>query len=108
MAKNTESVKLTGPTRISGGPVDAGDSVKVYPFQKRQMVFNGQAEGSIQDAFSPGEIESGAPNVLKRASERDDVDGGVWSVDRVYEENDIGQGGEGQTADGGQSKSSKK
>lgn len=79
-----QSVKLERPTLIQGGWMEKGDSVEVYPFQKRHMVEAGFATGGVEDIASPGEKEVGALNVLKRADERDDID--VWSVQRAHEE----------------------
>lgn len=87
MASNKEAVKLTGPTKIAGRWHEAGDSVDVYPFQRRHMIQGGYAEGGVDKVFSEGEKDAGAMEVLKRASDRD-VD--VWSVDKVFAENDEG------------------
>ncbi len=87
MAKKSaemESVKLTGPTLITGGWHETGSTVEVYPFQKRHMVDGGYAEGQVADIFSPGEKEQGAENVLKKASERDDIE--VLTVEKIHEE----------------------
>ena len=85
MPKNTESVKLNRPTLIKGEWTDKAD---VYPFQKRHLVDAGYVSGSYEDIASEGEKKAGALNVLKKAEDRDDLDGGVWSVDRAYAEND--------------------
>ncbi len=84
--KNTEmeSVTLSGPTKITGGWYETGDTVEVYPFQKRHMVDGGYVEGQVADIFSDGEKEQDAENVLKKASERDDME--VLSFDKIHEE----------------------
>ena len=80
-----ESVEIKRPTLIGGGWVEQGDSVEVYPFQRRHMVASGEAEGKFpEDIASDGEKDAGALNVLKRANKRDDVD--VWSVERAHKE----------------------
>ena len=79
-----QSVKLERPTLIQGEWLENGDSVEVYPFQKRHMVEAGSVKGGLEDIASPGEKEVGALNVLKRADERDDID--VWSVERAHRE----------------------
>ncbi len=86
---NKESVKLNSPTKIGGAWHKAGDTVEVYPFQRRHLIaYGGYVNGSVEDMASDGEKEAGALEVLKRADRRSDIDGGVWSVDRVFEEND--------------------
>lgn len=86
---NKESVKLNAPTKIGGAWHEAGDSVEVYPFQRRHLVaYGGYVNGSVEDMASDGEKAAGALEVLKKADKRSDIDGGVWSVDRVFEEND--------------------
>lgn len=62
---DAQSAELRHSTRISGAPVDAGDSVDVYPFEKRHLVSAGLAEGGVEDMASPGEIEQGNLEVLK-------------------------------------------
>ena len=84
MPKGTVNVKLTRPDKVGGSSLGAGDSVEVYPFQKRHMVEAGSVNGGVEDIASPAEKEAGALNVLKKASERDDID--PWSVQRAYEE----------------------
>ncbi len=80
-----ESVEVRRPTLIGGGWVEQGDSVEVYPFQKRHMVDAGLAEGKFpEDVASDGEKDAGALDILKRADKRDDVD--VWSVERAHKE----------------------
>lgn len=59
-----ESVTLKQGTRISGAPYEPGDSVEVYAFEKRHLVANNYAEGSLEDTASPAEIEQG--NLEKR------------------------------------------
>lgn len=90
MAKNNnkESVKLNRPTKISGGWHDTDDSVEVYPFQRRHLIDSGYVHGTVEDIASDGEKDAGALEVFKKADKRDDIDGGVFSVDRVFEEND--------------------
>lgn len=93
------TVKLVRPTLIGGEWYDAGEEVDVYPFQKRHLQHYGSyIEGGPvdEDVFSPGERAHGAPNVLKRADERDDMDVAV-SVDDMFDEHDVGQGAEGET-----------
>lgn len=106
MAKQNEnqrqSVKLERPTLVQGGWMEQGDSVEVYPFQKRHMVEAGFVKGGGEDIASPGEKEVGALDVLKRADERDDID--VWSAQRAHEE---GWGFGEQQSEGKSSKSSK-
>lgn len=93
MAKNTETVKLNAPTKIGGVWHETGDTVEVYPFQRRHLIaYGGYVNGSVEDMASGGEKQAGALEVLKRADKRSDVDGGVWSVDRVFEENDASSG----------------
>lgn len=105
-SKNTESAKLSRPTLITGGWVDG--NVEVYPFQRRHMVDAGYVNGNVEDIASEGEKDAGALEVLKKAEDRKDIDGGAWSVDRVFNENDVGQGAEGQpNEDQGSSKSAK-
>lgn len=105
-----ESVKLTGPTLIKGGWHETGDTVEVYPFQKRHMVDGGYAEGRVSDILSPGEKEQGAEHVLKKSSERDDIE--VLSFDKIHEEgSSYGEKGEGVVQDdndAGESGSSRK
>ncbi len=84
MPKNTERVTLTGPERIAGSRVEAGDSVEVYPFQKRHMVQAGSVAGGVEDIASDGEKQAGALNALKRQEDRDDVE--VWTVQKAHEE----------------------
>lgn len=109
MAKKSaemESVKLTGPTKITGGWYETGDTVEVYPFQKRHMVDGGYVEGQVTDIFSPGEKEQGAENVLKKASERDDIE--VLTVEKIHEEgSSYGEQNEG-VANGDNASSSRK
>lgn len=90
-SKNRESVKLNRPTKISGGWQETGDSVEVYPFQRRHLVDAGYVNGGLEDIASEGEKESGALEVLKPASKRNDIDGGVFSVDGAFAENDTGR-----------------
>ena len=84
MPKGTVNVKLTRPDLVGGSSLEAGDSVEVYPFQKRHMVEAGSVNGTVEDIASPAEKEAGALNVLKPASQRDDID--PWSVRRAFEE----------------------
>ena len=79
-----ESVTLKGPDRIAGSAVQAGDSVEVYPFQRRHMVAAGSVEGTMEDIASEAEKEANALEVLKKPEERDDID--VWSVERAHKE----------------------
>ncbi len=93
MAKNTETVKLNAPTKIGGVWHETGDSVEVYPFQRRHLIaYGGYVNGSVEDMASDGEKDAGALEVFKKADNRSDIDGGVWSVDRVFEENDTSSG----------------
>lgn len=84
MPKGTVNVKLERADKVGGSNLEAGDSVEVYPFQKRHMVESGSVGGSVEDIASPAEKEAGALNVLKKAEDRDDID--PWSVQRAYEE----------------------
>ena len=86
MPKNTESVKLNRATKIGGAWTDG--NVEVYPFQKRHLVDAGYVNGTPEDIASDGEKAAGALEVLKSADERTDIDGGPWSTDRVFAEND--------------------
>ncbi len=104
-AQKRESVEVRRPTLIGGGWVEEGDSVEVYPFQRRHMVDAGLAEGKFpDDVASDGEKDAGALDVLKRADKRDDID--VWSVERAHKE---GYGyGEASDESSGQSEASDK
>ena len=84
MPKGTVNVKLTRPDLVGGSSLETEDTVEVYPFQKRHMVESGSVNGGVEDIASPAEKEAGALNVLKKASDRDDID--PWSVQRAYEE----------------------
>lgn len=86
MAKNTESVKLNRPTKIGGAWADG--SAEVYPFQRRHLVDAGYVNGGPGDIASDGEKAAGALEVLKSPSSRSDIDGGAFSVDKVFAEND--------------------
>ncbi len=103
-----ESVTLSGPTKITGVWHEAGDTVDVYPFQRRHMVDGGYAEGGAEDIFSPGEKEQGAENVLKKASERDDIE--VLSFEEIHEEGsshgEEDEGAAGKARSGGEPESS--
>ena len=85
-SKNTESVKLNRPTTISGAWTKG--NAQVYPFQKRHLVDAGYVNGTVEDIASDGEKAAGALEVLKKAENRNDIDGGAWSTDRVFAEND--------------------
>lgn len=62
---DAQSAEFRQSTRISGAPVEAGDSLDVYPFEKRHLVAAGLAEGSLEDTASPAEKEQGNLEVLK-------------------------------------------
>ncbi len=99
-----ESVNLKRSTLIGGEWHAAESSVDVYPYQKRHLVGGGYVEGPIADEFSPGEKAHGAPNVLKKAESRDDIDGHM-TLDEAFDKYDVGQGVEGEG--GGEDSSSK-
>ncbi len=101
-----ESVTLKRGTLIGGDWYDAGDSVDVYPFQKRHLVGGNYVEGSVYEEFSPGEMAHGADNVLKKAEDRNDMDVAP-SVDEMFNQHDVGQGVEGEGSEQSSSKSSK-
>ncbi len=89
MANHKETVTLNSPTKIGGAWHEAGDSVEVYPFQRRHLVaYGGYVSGGPEDMASDGEKDAGALEVFKKADKREDLDGGIWSVDRVFAEND--------------------
>lgn len=96
-ALSTESVTLAVPTLIGGTWHEAGDEVEVAPFQRRHLIhYGGYAEGNRfgDEVFSEGEKEQNAPEVLKRASDREDME--VWSIERAFEEG----AGYGDTSEG--------
>jgi hypothetical protein len=93
-----ESVTLKRATLIGGRWYDAEDSVDVFPFQKRHLIAYGNyVEGPVDDEFGPGELAHGAPNVLKKPEDRDDIDVAL-TVDEMFEKYDVGQGAEGEQA----------
>lgn len=81
---NYESVKLKFGTLVQGEWHDEGASVEVQDFQKRHLVAGGYVDGKVEDIASQGEKDQGALNVLKKASERDDID--PWSIERAHRE----------------------
>jgi hypothetical protein len=93
-----ESVTLKRATLIGGRWYDAEDSVDVFPFQKRHLIAYGNyVEGPVDDEFGPGEKAHGAPNVLKKPEDRDDMEVAL-TVDEMFEKYDVGQGAEGEQA----------
>lgn len=78
------------PTLITGSWYEKGDDVELYPNEARWYVHYGYIEGDpIDDAFGPGEIAAGAPNVLKRSEDRDDMEVAP-SVDEMFAKHDTG------------------
>ena len=82
-----ETVQIQGTDRIAGTQVQSGDSVDVYPFQRRHMVAAGSVAGSIEDIASESEKDAYALEVLKRPENRSDIE--PWSVQKTFEENDV-------------------
>ncbi len=90
-----ESVELKQPTRISGASVETGDSVDVYPFERRHMVAANLVEGGLEDIASEAEKGQGNLEILKPLDERE---GEYYSLEDLWERGDATGDGEGVVA----------
>ena len=61
-----ESIELKQSTLVSGAHHEAGESVTVYPFERRHLVSNNYANGGLEDIASPAEIEQGNLEIFLR------------------------------------------
>ncbi len=90
-----ESVEFKQPTRISGAPVETGDSVEVYPFQRRHLIAANLVEGDLEDIASEAEKAQGNLEILKPLSERE---GEYYTDEDLWEMGDATGDGEGVVA----------
>ena len=80
-----EAVELQKPTRISGAPLEQGESVDVYPFERRHMVDAGLVAGGVEDIASEAEKGQGNLEVLKPLSQRE---GEYYALDDLWARGD--------------------
>ncbi len=90
-----ESVEFKQPTRISGAPVEIGDSAEVYPFQRRHLVAANLVEGGVEDIASEAEKGQGNLEILTPLSERE---GEYYSDHELWEMGDATGDGDGVVA----------
>jgi hypothetical protein len=90
-----ESVTLKQPTRIGGAALEAGDSVDVYPFERRHMVAANLVEGGLEDIASEAEKGQGNLEILKKIEDRE---GRYYSMEELWEKGDATGDGSGEEA----------